>query len=58
MNSVYFNLDEVIFFLKNGDFLGGEWFPHELDKIFEVIGVTFQKTGEKHHFFDPREPLI
>ena len=42
--------------LKNDRwFPRGEWFPHELDKIFEVIGVTFQKTGEEHHFFDPRD---
>ncbi|MBR3448237.1 MAG: hypothetical protein IKH27_10570 [Oscillospiraceae bacterium] len=34
-------------------FPGDQWFPHELDKIFEVIGVTFEKTGEKHHFFKP-----
>lgn len=34
-------------------FPADKWFPHELDKIFEVIGVTFEKTGEKHHFLKP-----
>ena len=38
---------------KNRWFPGDKWFPHELDKIFEVTSVTFEKTGEEHHFLNP-----
>ena len=40
--------------LKNNRwFPGDKWYPHELDQIFEVTGLTFEKTGEEHHFYNP-----